>query len=132
MSSQTGSLCLASRTGPRLGSTGLSSHVEEEEKVSRTIWSASPRGPERVGHLPEVTQPPRAEPGLGPRASESRAYVLLTTPDCEPVRKQRLGMGGGEVLHPILSPPTLLPLAGPPGPMPRGGSGILRAGSPSG
>ena len=77
MSSQTGSLCLASRTGPRLGSTGLSSHVEEEEKVSRTIWSASPRGPERVGHLPEVTQPPRAEPGLGPRASESRAYVLL-------------------------------------------------------
>ena len=69
----------------------------------------------------------RARPGT----YESKAYVLLTTPDCELVRKQRLGMGGGEVFHPILSPPALLPLAGPPGPMPRGGSGILWAGGPS-
>lgn len=131
VSPRTGSLSPASRTGPGLGSTGLSSHGEEEEQGRKTIWSASPRGPERVSHPPEVTQPPRAEPGLRPRTSESRAYVLLTTPGCEPVRKQRLGMGGGEVLHPILSPPALLPLAGPPGPVPRGGSGILQAGGPS-
>lgn len=51
-----------------LGSTGLNSQMEEEEKMGcETSQSASTRGSERVGHLPEVTQLLRAEPGLEPR-----------------------------------------------------------------
>lgn len=94
---------LSPALGQGLGWAAQASAHTGRKKSKEEKPSGQPSQRPREGQPPasEVTQPPRAEPGLRPRTSESRAYVLLT-PGCEPVRKQRLGDGREE----RLSPPT--------------------------
>ena len=86
--------------------------IVERGALSPSVWAsqaASPRGSERADHLPEITPLLRAEPGLQAGPAKSRAYTPLTAPGCALVRKQGLGMGGGEALLSVWrqAPPTL-------------------------
>lgn len=60
-----------------LGSTSLSPQMEEEESVKYAGPVSLPRDSERVGHLPEVTQLLRAEPGLEPRTDWVQSLCSL-------------------------------------------------------